>query len=183
MDNGSTDESPAVLEHLKVSSPHTSLVLHRSNLHHGPAMHDAAMRLETPLVLFVDSDCEVLRGGFVEEMSALLESDSGSYAVGKRVYMNRRGFDVPDPAPGTTPYIRPICLMLKRDVYVTLPPFERHGAPCLRNMTEAVRQGFSLEDFPIENFVRHEGRGTAGRFGYNLGFWGKLNHLLNKLGM
>jgi hypothetical protein len=35
----------------------------------------------------------------------------------------------------------------------------------------------------MDDVVRHEGRGTAGRFGYRLGWKGKLNHALNRLGL
>jgi hypothetical protein len=96
--------------------------------------------------------------------------------------MNRRGFDV-DESAGGTPYIRPLCMMLRRPLYLTLPPFRRHGAPCLANMRAAHEQNLQLVPFPVEHYVDHEGRGTAARLGYHLGLRGKVNHLLNSLGV
>jgi hypothetical protein len=74
-------------------------------------------------------------------------------------------------------------MLLRRRTYLTLPPFRRHGAPCLHNMRAAVAAGLRLAHVPVEEYVQHEGRGTAGRYGYGLGWKGKLNHVLNRLGV
>jgi hypothetical protein len=42
--------------------------------------------------------------------------------------------------------------------------------------------GYILKSFPIENFIDHRWRGTASRFGYGLGWRGKIDFVLNKLG-
>ncbi len=161
----------------------TEIVTNPRNFHHGPAMNQALTRpWMTPAVLFLDSDCVVRGGGFVEEMLSLLERDPSAYAVGKKVMMNKRGF-ITDQPSGAIEYIRPICMLLKTAAYATLPPFERHGAPCLKNFRAARELGLTLVDFPVEKFVDHQGRGTAGRYGYRLGWRGKLNHLLNRLGL
>lgn len=151
-------------------------------MHHGPAMDQALRYLDCKYVLFMDSDCEVVRGGFVEPMVDILDRDSTAYATGKRIFMNKRGFDVV-ASEQSYPYIRPICMLIKRELYITLPPFQRHGAPCLENMTAAVDRGLSLIDFPVLDYVRHAGRGTASRYGYNLGWRGRLNYFLNKIGL
>jgi hypothetical protein len=135
----------------------------------------------TLFVLFLDSDCEVIKGGFVEEMVAQANASPLNYAVGKRVWMDRRGFDVSEEGKGAIPYIRPICMLMRRDVYPSLPKARRHGTPCLENMRAAVRRGYVLVDFPIADFVLHKGRGTAARFGYGLGWRGRVNFLLHKL--
>jgi hypothetical protein len=115
-------------------------------------------------------------------MIALIEHDPHGYAAGKRITMNRRGFDLPEGSIGH-PYLRPICLLVRRDLYLTLPPFERHGAPCLRNMIAASQRGYALLHFPVEEYILHEGRGTAYRHGYRLGWRGKVNHFLNRIGL
>ena len=183
IDNGSGDESGGILERLREMRPGcTKLIMNASNLHHGPGMDQALRNAETPYVLFLDSDCEVLRGGFVEAMHTAAEEDAHNYAVGKRIFMNDRGFDVPE-RPGAHPYVRPICMLVRREFYLQLPPFERHGAPCLSNMRAARAAGLELVHFPVEDFVRHDGRGTASRHGYRLGWRGRLNHLMNKIGL
>ncbi len=183
IDNGSEAASVDELRRLRDTCPdQTDLLLNTRNLHHGPAMDQALHHLQSRFVLFIDSDCEAKRAGFVEGMTGMAEEDSGVYAVGKRIFMNARGFDV-DAAPGAHPYIRPICMLIDRSMYLSLPPFERHGAPCLTNMIAAAAAGLKLIHFPVEDFVLHAGRGTAARFGYRLGIRGKLNHLLNRLGL
>jgi glycosyltransferase involved in cell wall biosynthesis len=183
VDNGSEDESGRTLEELRAVAPgKTTLILNPSNRHHGPAMDQALRTVDTPFVLFLDSDCEVVQGGFVEAMLAHAMEDPRNYIVGKKIFMNDRGFDVAEE-PGAHPYIRPICMLVRRELYLGLPPFERHGAPCLANMRAARTTGLGLIHFPVEEFVRHEGRGTASRHGYRLGWRGRLNHLMNKIGL
>jgi len=183
IDNGSGDDSVDHLMALQAAHPEcTDLVLNTENRHHGPAMDQALRTVDTPLVLFLDSDIVVRRHGFVAGMTSALADVPHSYATGKRIWMNRRGFDVEESAGGT-PYIRPICMMLRRQVYLSLPPFRRHGAPCLENMRAAHQRKLQLVPFPIEDFIDHDGRGTAGRHGYHLGLRGKINHLLNVIGV
>lgn len=182
IDNGSNDGSAATMDALRSEWPVcTALLFNAANRHHGPAMDQAIRHAATPFVFMLDSDCVVLKGGMLEAMLAILERDPHAYAIGKKIFMNKRGFDVPG-GPQATPYIRPIAMMLGRDRYLTLPPFRRHGAPCLENMKAAAERGLFLVDFPVEEYVVHAGRGTARRVGYNLGWKGRLNHLLNKMG-
>ena len=183
IDNGSNDGSLAVMEEFKRKSQDcTEILRNRRNLHHGPAMDQASHFAQSQYVLFLDSDAEVIKGGFIESMLSLAGQDLRSYAIGKRIYMNRRGFDVTESS-GAIPYIRPILMLVRRELYLTLPRFRRHGSPCLENMKEASRRGLGLIDFPVEEYIVHHGRGTAGRHGYGLGVRGKLNYLLNKVGL
>ena len=183
IDNGSHDGSAGVLNELRAQDPrYTDVILNKKNIHHGPAMDQGLRTLNTPYVLFLDSDCELLRGGFLEAMTALGEEKTNNYAVGKLVFMNKRGFDVKE-SNGAIAYIRPICLLIKRKTYLTLPRFRRHGAPCLENMKKAVEEGLLLLDFPVFEYVTHKGRGTAEEYGYRLGLHGKINYVLNKLGL
>ena len=183
IDNGSRDGSLEDLSQLTRLHPETTTLLaNKRNIHHGPAMDQALKTLDSKYVLFLDSDCVVSRGGFLEEMVDLCGSEASRYAVGKMIWMNGRGFDAPVQAGGH-PYIRPVCMVIKRELYLTLPPFERHGAPCLKNMLAARKKTLGLIDFPIEDYVLHEGRGTADPHGYRLGLKGKLNHILNRFGL
>lgn len=183
IDNGSRrEEAEALIELEQRSLSPMMLLSNKNNIHHGPAMDQAIRRISSSYALFLDSDCETTRGGFIEAMAGLLEERLQNYAAGHRIYINKRGFDVPGPE-GAFEYIRPYCMMIKRRLYLELPPFRRHGAPCLENMRTAVERGHALIDFPVGAYVRHEGRGTAGRFGYRLGFRGRINYLLNRVGL
>ena len=183
VDNGSRDESRAVLEdYARLDMQYTRIIVHPENLHHGPAMDQALRSLETTWVLFLDSDCEVKKGGFLEEMVSCLEHDPAGYIVGKMTYMDKRGFDIPKEKGGT-PYVRPICMVVRRMFYLKLPPFRKHGTPCLDNMIAAQERGWGLVGYPIEEYVDHLGRGTASLYGYGLGWRGKLNYLLHRIGL
>jgi len=183
IDNGSgRDDAEALGELRHRSEPPVTVIFNARNAHHGPAMDQAIRHLESPYALLLDSDCEVIKGGFIEAMAELLDRRQENYAAGHRIYMNRRGFDVLR-SEGAFEYIRPYCMLIKRLLYLDLPPFRRHGAPCLDNMRSAVGRGHVLIDFPVDAYVHHTGRGTAGKFGYQLGFQGKINYLLNRAGL
>ncbi len=183
VDNGSRDNSQSLFVELQHShSELITLVNFPKNIHHGPAM-DAMLRDgNTKYVFFLDSDCEVLHGGFIEQMLELAEQEKNVFAVGKKIFMNKRGFDV-EQSEDTIPYIRPFCMLVHRQNYRQLPPFQKHGSPCLETMREAVRQNFSLIHFPVLDYVRHKGKGTVGRFGYQLGLKDKMNYVLHRLGL
>jgi GT2 family glycosyltransferase len=183
VDNGSRDNSQSVLAELQRSHPEQiSLVNFPQNIHHGPAM-DALLRDgNSKYVLFLDSDCEVHRGGFIERMLELAEQEKNVFAVGKKIFMNKRGFDV-EESSNATPYIRPFCMLIHRKNYRQLPPFQKHGSPCLETMREAGKQNYSLLHFPVLDYVRHEGRGTVNRFGYQLGLRDKFNYFFHRLGI
>ena len=183
IDNGSQDESVPILKNLVSEYPDkTEILLNTSNIYHGPAMDQALRYVQNQYVAFLDSDCVVLRGGFLESMNSTLSENDSHYIVGRRVFMNRRGFEIRKETNGF-PYIRPICMIVKRELYISLPPFQHHGTPCLANMRAASECGYALIDFPVDDYVCHKGRGTAERHGYNLGWRGKWNYLLNKMGL
>ncbi len=183
IDNGSHDgRSREVMTAWRLHSPHhTEVIFNNHNLHHGPAIDQAMHHATSEFVLFLDSDCEILKGGFIEAMVQATAASPLHYAVGKRVSMDRRGFDLPPGTRGAIPYIRPICMLIRTKLYRGLPQAERHGAPFLANMREAERRGYPVVDFPVEEYVFHKGRGTAGQFGYGLGLRGRMNYLLHKL--
>jgi len=183
IDNGSKDESASMFDEFRRQSlSNTDVIINAQNLHHGPTMDQALHYLHSQYVLFIDSDCEIFNGGFIESMLSLAHNDPHAYAIGKLIYMNKHGFDTAK-GENAFPYIRPIFMLINRALYLTLPPFQLHGSPCLKNMRAAVEKGLRLIDFPIEKFAHHHGRGTASRHGYNLGWRGKLNYLLNKAGL
>ena len=183
IDNGSEDgKSVGLMMEWKSRYPlHTEFLLNQHNLHHGPAIDQALQNATSPFLLLLDSDCEILKGGVIEEMLQHATQSLLHYAVGKRAWMDRRGFDLSPETPGAIPYVRPICMLIRRTTYLSLPKAEHHGAPLLANMREAARRGHLLINFPIEDYVLHKGRGTAQQFGYGLGWKGKVNFLLHKL--
>lgn len=156
------------------------LISNTKNIHHGPAMHQAINYITTDYALFFDSDCKVIKKGFLEKMIKLIKTDKLNYAVGKLIFLNKRGFPTDDPQKGFA-YIKPFAMLLKCDIYKKLPPFKKHGSPCLENMIAAVNNGFKLINFDVEEYILHLGRGTASKYGYNLGIRGKINYILNKL--
>jgi glycosyltransferase involved in cell wall biosynthesis len=171
IDNGSGDASSAFIA--QVASEHENVRSHMNarNLYHGPAL-DQGMRLaDTPYVLTLDSDCEILDGGFIESMLREFD-DPALYALGELRYKNRFGYTYgywySEPRAGWIPYVHPYAMLVDRGKYLDLPPFVHHGAPCIKNMRGARRAGYSVRHFPIYDFVRHHLRGTSIAHGYGL---------------
>mgnify|MGYP001592966209 FL=1 len=141
-------------------------------------MHEAMMAVDQDFVFFLDSDTETRQGGFLEKMIAEFASQK-VYAVGRIDTVNKRGFHSDEGTPIVlSPY-----MILRRKLYHEFPPFEHRGMPTLRNFAAAQRQGYLLRTFPVEKYVAHFGRGTVSRFGYGLGMRGKVDYVLNKLGL
>ncbi|RNC79315.1 MAG: glycosyltransferase [Balneola sp.] len=180
IENGSKDESPDVIRLLAESYNETKVLFLEKNIYHGPAMDLAlSTHIDTEFGFFLDSDTETLKEGFLEEMVSLAGNDDQNYGVGEFNRVNKRGFSAKDGVLILwTPY-----MLLRKDIYKQLSPFHHHGQPTLANFTDAESKGYKLVEFPVSEYIDHKWRGTADRFGYGLGWRGKLDYLLNKLGM
>ena len=179
IDNGSKDNSREVIEKIRKDFPDsTETLILDKNIYHGPAMHYALNKVKEEYVFFLDSDTEIKRGKFLELMFAELESSETAYAVGKQITVNKRGFL---DEKGNT-ILTPAYMMLRRHLYPYFPPFEHHGQPVMKNFIAAYQKGYEIKSFPIEDFIDHKLRGTASKFGYGLGWNGKIDFVLNKLG-
>ncbi|HEX7071927.1 MAG TPA: glycosyltransferase [Rhodothermales bacterium] len=178
IDNGSRDESRATIQRLADSLPAIEPVCLDANLYHGPAMDLGLRGVESPLAYVFDSDTETLRGGFLEAMAGVLDADDALYGAGHVVHADRRGF----ARPTGVPVLASAYMMLKTHIYRSLPPFVHHGLPALANFAAAEHAGYGLASWPIEEYVKHLGRGTAERYGYGLGLRAKIDYVLAKLG-
>jgi glycosyltransferase involved in cell wall biosynthesis len=166
IDNGSADASTEYLGQLAGQDEATTLVVNHENRYHGPALHQGMLKAATSHVFLLDSDCEILRGGFLEPLLARFAADPLLYSIGKRGWTNRYGQAPIDRRQAYTAYVHPFACVVDRRKYFHLPPFEHHGAPLWRNMWGAQRAGYHLEHVPIEDYVLHHGAVTASVHGY-----------------
>ena len=181
IDNGSKDESIKVIDKLENKFEHIRSQRLNKNIFHGPAMDLAARELvDSKYIFFLDSDTETLKGGFLENMLNFFMKENTLYGVGELNFVNKRGFNngKKDITILQTPFMN-----LDREKYLVLKPFIHHGQPTILNFQEAKEKGFTLEQFPISDFIYHKWRGTAERYGYGLGLKGKIDYLLNALGI
>jgi len=180
IDNGSKDDSREIIEKIRQAAPkQTSVLLLDSNMYHGPAMHRAMSEGKEEFVFFLDSDTETKQGGFLEKMQLGLETSGHAYGIGRRLIVNKRGFQTDHGIN----LLAPAYMMIRRRLYSLFPHFEHHGMPILKNCVAALEQGYELKIFPIEEFIEHRWRGTASRFGYGLGWKSKVDYVLNKIGL
>lgn len=182
LDNGSKDGSAEQVRVLAEEYPSTELICMDENIYHGPAM-DHIMRnvAESELVFFLDSDTETRSSGFLEEMAALLSESGSHYGAGEVVQVNKRGFKSTEE--GCAPILLTPYMLLRRSMYLDLPPFIHHGQPTLHNFRAANEKGYHLVNYKVSDHVDHLWRGTADRFGYGLGWSSKWDYLMNKLGL
>ena len=179
-DNGSRDSGSVELIN-RLSQELTGIKSHffDSNLYHGPAM-DYLIKSEakSDYVFLLDSDTETLKGGFLEQMTALCGNEK-IYGAGRVQLINKRGFKSEEGIPILlTPY-----MLLKRELYEKFPPFVHHGQPTIYNFKAAFEQGYELRQFDIQDHISHLWRGTADRFGYGLNWKARLDYVLNKIGL
>jgi glycosyltransferase involved in cell wall biosynthesis len=181
IDNGSGDDSTAYIRRTARDHANVTCIINEVNRYHGPALDQGTRSSGTGYAFTLDSDCEVLRGGFLEEMLELF-NDPDLYAAGRLVYMNRHGFETKAGSRGKViKYIHLYAMLLDREKYLKLERFTHHGSPGTKNMEDAEKHGYKVSDFPIADFILHRWRGTCSRYGYGLGPRTSLEKLLSKL--
>lgn len=180
VDNGSADDSTEYLQQLASEDAATSVLLNAENLYHGPALHQGMVEIATSHVFLLDSDCEVIKGGFLEPLLERFDANPLLYAIGKRGWTNWHGYWPVDERQPHTAYVHPFACMIDRRKYFTLPPFVHHGAPLWRNMWGARRAGYLLEHVPIEDYILHHGEVTAKAHGYGYTHLLRLQAALNR---
>lgn len=165
-----------------LESDTTRVIKTKHNVGHGPGMHAGIRQAETKYALVFDSDVVILK----DCVPLMLEKvDEDSFGVGKVVYVDINGDNGrPAPAPTnrramkyyryyayksrspktfTIPYLHPHFHLVDTKNYRKFRPYFHHGAPCLATMMDIHQRRMSkrlLVDFPVEQFVRHDGRGT-----------------------
>lgn len=161
VDNGSHDDSTDYIQSLDRGQ--FQVVMHDINYGHGFALDAAIICCNADLVMCFDTDCEVLKGGFIEPMVKAFD-DPNLYAIGMFHKVNRGGIDTfiqADSEGKEYPYVHPSTGMYRRSMYLDLPPFRHHGSPCIDNMVEAARRGYGVIEFPnIRDYVSHPWAGT-----------------------
>ena len=166
IDNGSRDESTDLLNELHAQDEFLRVVFNEANVFHGPALDQGMREADTALAFLLDSDCEILHGGFLEPLVDEFARDPLLYAIGKRGYANRYGYGPISHRERWTYYVHPFAALVDRRKYFALPPFVHHGAPLYRNMWGATKAGYHLRHVTIEDHVKHHRRTTATVHGY-----------------
>lgn len=170
IDNGSCDASTSYIKKLG-KRKNVTAVVNKRNKGHGPAMNQGIVIAETPYVFTYDTDCEVLKGGALEQMLGSFRQNKSLYAIGWLRYVNKSGTPasprrVAADKSDLWPYIHPSIMMLDRAKYLKLRQFAHHGAPCTRNMIDATQAGYTMQNFPgLGKHIKHLGAGTRRMFG------------------
>lgn len=155
IDNNSADASTEYIKTMASSMHNIRAVLNHVNAGHGPAMHQGIGICETPLVCLIDSDCTIERADALEVMAAPF-SDPAVYAVGEILHIDAGG----NTRPTGSLYVHPSRMMIDRQKYWKLPPFNHHGAPVVLNIRGAVDAGYKLVNIPtLDKYFCHPGSG------------------------
>ena len=171
--DGSRPEVATQIRPLAEQYPDVRFIPFGYNIHHGPGLTWAIrnLGLHGP-VLFLDSDVEVLRRGFLESLHDALAP--GMYGVGSLQYVNRLG--QPVERDGYL-YLHPACMLCDVDVMRQWPLPIKHGAPMMPSMVAMHDAGSSdlignvpwvQNDFgqnPDRIFIKHDWQGTVIRTG------------------
>jgi glycosyltransferase involved in cell wall biosynthesis len=150
---------------LEKSDPNLVVLRYEYNVGHGRGMHIGMTTAQSDYVFVFDSDMEMVKGGVVESM--LKRMNKGTWGAGKLVYVDDVGFNT-EPTEEAIPYVHPYAMVVNRLRYMSYMPFTNHGAPSIRVMTNIKERGFSgkaLVDFPVDHYIRHEGKGTRSLHG------------------
>ena len=147
------------------------------NVGHGPGMNLGLRNCETKYALIFDSDIK-LEKDCLPEMLKQMNDDI--FGVGKIVHVGLDGnngkprFTNPKAMKYyayyskakrsfTIPYLHPFFQLINVEKYRKHKPYIHHGAPCLQTMFhiyEKQKSNKLLVNFPVDDYVLHEGRGT-----------------------
>lgn len=159
IDNGSRDASTQEIAGLADGFDDVKVILNKINVGHGASMHQGVCICKTRLVCLLDNDVVWLKAGGLELLTRPFQ-DQMVYAAGELVLIDRGGNTSEDEEIEREPYILPSRMVIDREKYLTLEPFNHHGAPCVLNHRDAAAKGFELVDVPtIEEYLSHPGRG------------------------
>lgn len=175
IENNSRDGSREQLKDLQDCFKNIKILELNEHIHHGPGLDTGIHECTTEWVLVYDTDCIVYRPGVIEAMLAHAGGDT--YMIGEIQTVDIGGFSVKQNASIRYPYVHPFFALVNKQIYHKLPPFEKHGAPCLTNEMAAMQQSLRLVDFPVREYVYHFGRGTVNGQGYGLGLAGQYEKI------
>lgn len=125
---------------------------------HGETMDEALRNyISTRYVLLLDSDTIVMRGGFIEKMLKKFNQNIMLYAIGTLMLVSSKNDACGEPLneDDIMRYAHPSCSIYDRNIYLTLKPFCDHGAPCVYNQKDALRNLYDIEYFPVDEYVLH----------------------------
>ena len=171
--DGSRPELAAEIALIVAKYPDVDFIPFGYNIHHGPGMAWAINNLSlNSQVLFIDSDVEILKQGFLESLAGQLSTPM--YGVGNVLRVNEKGQPV---AEGGIPYLHPACMLCNIEVMRRWPLPIKHGAPMITPMLALHESGASAlignidwvsNDFgqnPDRIFIKHDWQGTVIRTG------------------
>ncbi|MES2741365.1 MAG: methyltransferase domain-containing protein [Pseudomonadota bacterium] len=171
--DGSRPELATDIGRIAATYPDVDFIPFGYNIHHGPGMAWAINNLTlSGQVLFIDSDVEILKPGFLESLAGQLAAPM--YGVGNVLQVNEQGQPV---AEGGIPYLHPACMLCNIEVVRRWPLPIKHGAPMITPMLALHESGASAlignidwvsNDFgknPDRIFIKHDWQGTVIRTG------------------
>ena len=149
------------------------------NYGHGPGLNRGMKHIKTSYVYIFDSDVEIIREGFIEEMMEFMDEET--YGVGftrltTRGGQNKDKGDLKDS--DTLKYLHPLACLISVKQYYKFPKFYSGGAPFNRTMGAIKDTGEYdklIKHFPVialghtgsmkPNYIKHHGGSTRARYG------------------
>lgn len=124
------------------------------NIGHGKGLDMGISKINTDLVVCMDSDAVVIDVGIIEEMKLLM--DNNIYGCGLVVKVDENG----KTSQIGIDYLHPYFCMFKKSTYKQYNPFINHGAPFLSTMKSINNIKKVVNVDSIQAKVFHEHRRT-----------------------
>lgn len=169
VDNWSNDESLAYVKSL-IDKPNFSVVLNDSvEPHHAVGLNLGVREVKTRFFLTLDSDVEVLCGGWIEEMLKMFH-DQDMFSVG-HITMNSSSdcVTLPKRSEKVYHYVHPFCALWDKEKFdIVGVPFIKSGQPVCEIFKASDKMGFHIGSVPGLNvhnlpkpyYVKHVWGGT-----------------------
>jgi len=118
------------------------------NLGHGPGLNRGAHHIVSDCMYVFDSDAEIIRPNFLEDMFSFMDEDV--YGVGYCMPVNSQGLSFAKDAK--IKYLHPLGCLISVKMFRMYAPFVSGGAPFIETMHDIDRTGNSenmLIHFPV----------------------------------
>jgi glycosyltransferase involved in cell wall biosynthesis len=128
VDDGSSDDTPQVMQHLQAQHPDIIRLLRQDNAGPGVARQNGLSLAQGEFVQFLDSDDLLLPEKFALQIGGLRSDPEAGIAYGK-TWTNEQGVRLAEPAQGTGTRLRTLFpTLLEGPLWPTLTPLYRRSA-------------------------------------------------------
>jgi GT2 family glycosyltransferase len=162
IDNGSTDDTPHILnQHKSIMGDALKIINLKGNTGFGPANNKGAEIAGGDILAFISNDVQVI-GDYITPIEILYRYNHGKVLFGPEIWENNTGWNTFDPV-GTIPYVAGWCVVVEAARWGVMCRWDERYVPCdyedIDLSYQAVRAGGHLTKLALP--LKHDSGKSA----------------------